>query len=221
MTYFSENRSQSEWMAARRAAVLCLNVLAVFAGAALAAPFVPNDPAQILERLPPRDGVAWDAIRTLHAALEASPDDASVAAELSQRYLDLNRVAGDPRLVAYATPRHRALGRSSCSACRRRARACADRADRAPLRRGARRALAVGRARAARCAGVVDAGEHRYGARSLRGREARLQSARLAARRHRCGRLLRRRAGHDGRGGAGVSLPHERAWSDPNPSSRD
>ena len=77
-------------------------------GAAVAAPFVPSDDALILERLPPRDGAAWDAIRALHAALAQNPADASVAAELARRYLELNRSVGDPRLVAYAS---RALAR--------------------------------------------------------------------------------------------------------------
>ena len=77
-------------------------------GVAIAAPVVPTDAAVILERLPPRDGAAWDDIRVLHAALAENPADAAVAAELARHYLALNRSVGDPRLVAYAS---RALAR--------------------------------------------------------------------------------------------------------------
>jgi tetratricopeptide (TPR) repeat protein len=85
------------------AAVLCALVLCVASGEiARAAPFVPSDAEQILERLPPRTGAEWDAIRALRVALDASPDSALLAAQLARAYLDLFRVEGDPRLVAYA-----------------------------------------------------------------------------------------------------------------------
>jgi tetratricopeptide (TPR) repeat protein len=64
---------------------------------------VPSDPESILERLPPRDGAAWDEIRALHLALAQDPADARVAANLARSYLVLNRSVGDPRLVAYAS----------------------------------------------------------------------------------------------------------------------
>jgi Tfp pilus assembly protein PilF len=86
-----------------RAAVLFPLLGTVALGAVGAAPVVPNDATQILERLPPRAGEAWDGIRTLHSALAANPAEPSVAAELAQRYLILNRSVGDPRLVAYAS----------------------------------------------------------------------------------------------------------------------
>ena len=115
-------------------------------------------------------------IRALaRGARGAAPSDASVAAELAQRYLELNRGGGDPRLVAYAS---RALARwdgVACAARRSRARARADRADRAPLRRRARRARALVERAPRACAGVAGARGHRYRAGSLRGREARVQ----------------------------------------------
>ena len=77
-------------------------------GGVEAAPFVPSDPEAVLERLPPRDGADWDAIRDLHVQLAARPDDARISATLARRYLELNRRSGDPRLVAYA---RRALAR--------------------------------------------------------------------------------------------------------------
>jgi len=100
MTCFNDRVYRSGW---RR---VCAAILFLLGNAALeiafAAPFVPKDEAVILERLPPRDGEAWDEIRALHSALARHPADARVAAELAQHYLELNRSVGDPRLVAYA-----------------------------------------------------------------------------------------------------------------------
>jgi Tfp pilus assembly protein PilF len=87
----------------RRVGAALVLLLVAVGGAAVAAPVVPSDPALILERLSPRDGEAWDDIRALHAGLAERPEDASVAAELAQRYLERNRGVGDPRLVAYAS----------------------------------------------------------------------------------------------------------------------
>ena len=100
MTGFNDHRSG--W---RRvgAAVLFLVGGFALAGAAGATPFVPQDPALVLERLPPREGADWEAIRELGARLEVHPEDASAAAALARRYLTLHRRSGDPRLVAYAT----------------------------------------------------------------------------------------------------------------------
>jgi hypothetical protein len=68
----------------------------------------PTDPQQVLERLPPRDGPAWAAIREAQAKLAAEPGDARTAAALAREYLTLVRKTGEPRLLAYA---HRALAR--------------------------------------------------------------------------------------------------------------
>jgi hypothetical protein len=105
MTGFSDSRSG--WRRICAAVLFCAAALAL-AGAADAAPFVPKNPNVVLERLPPRDGADWDAIRDLNARLAARPDDASTAAALARRYLELNRRSGEPRLVAYAA---RALAR--------------------------------------------------------------------------------------------------------------
>ena len=101
MTGFNDNVGRSGWRRAC-AAVLLLLIQAQF-HTVFAAPVVPTDAGQILERLPPRDGAAWDDIRSLQAALARNPADASVAAELARSYLELNRGIGDPRLVAYAS----------------------------------------------------------------------------------------------------------------------
>ena len=86
------------------AAVLCaaLLVTAMLELAASGAPFVPSDSRQVLERLPPRTGREWQAIASLRAELAREPRSAPIAAELAQRYLELFRAEGEPRLVAYA-----------------------------------------------------------------------------------------------------------------------
>ncbi len=83
------------------AAVLCCAALCA-AASARGEPRVPNDTAQVLERLPARDGADWRAIAALQAELARAPRDHAIAAELAQRYLALFRVQGDPRLIAYA-----------------------------------------------------------------------------------------------------------------------
>jgi hypothetical protein len=108
MTCSSGGSAGRSW--GRRASA-ALVFLAVAAGAAkdgAAAPVTPTDPQQVLERLPPRDGPEWIAIRESQARLAAEPGDALTAAALARRYLALVRRTGEPRLLAYA---HRALVR--------------------------------------------------------------------------------------------------------------
>jgi len=91
-----------------------LRVLAVFACAGalaplhlLAAPRLPTDPAEVLERLPMRPG---DATARELAALRAAvtraakeaPADPLPATELAARYYDLAIARGDPRYIGYA-----------------------------------------------------------------------------------------------------------------------
>jgi hypothetical protein len=83
------------------AAVLCCAAL-LGTAAASAAPYVPSDAQQVLERLPARGGAEWQAIAALQSELAQAPRDADLAAELARRYLALFRVQGDPRLIAYA-----------------------------------------------------------------------------------------------------------------------
>lgn len=73
------------------------------AGAALAAPYLPRDEAEVLERLPARRGdPAMAELRALRAALAARPADAAAAAALARRYFELAVAHGDPRYVGYA-----------------------------------------------------------------------------------------------------------------------
>lgn len=68
-----------------------------------AAPRVPSEDAEVLERLPTRrDDPAMADVRRLRADLAAAPADAGVAAALAQRYFELASANGDPRYVGYA-----------------------------------------------------------------------------------------------------------------------
>ena len=73
------------------------------ATAVQAAPFVPTDDAQVLERLPWRanDETARE-LAALRAAAAAAPQDAQASAELADRYFELALQRGDPRYVGYA-----------------------------------------------------------------------------------------------------------------------
>lgn len=68
-----------------------------------AVPRTPGNDAEVLEKLPSRaaDGTARE-LAALRAAVAKAPTDASLAAELAQRYFDLALAQGDPRYVGYA-----------------------------------------------------------------------------------------------------------------------
>jgi tetratricopeptide (TPR) repeat protein len=74
---------------------------------ALAAPRIPSDPAEVLERLPIRPGdatareLAGLRAAVIRAAKEA-PTDPEPATELAERYYDLAVARGDPRYIGYA-----------------------------------------------------------------------------------------------------------------------
>jgi len=78
-------------------------LLALFAPAAVAAPYLPSGDAVVLERLPvrPGDPVAAE-LRRLRAAVTAAPADPAAAASLARRYFELAVAEGDARYVGYA-----------------------------------------------------------------------------------------------------------------------
>ena len=67
------------------------------AAVAWAAPHVPRDDREVLERLPvrPSDPLAAE-LRTLRAAVAAAPADPMPAVQLARRYFDLAMAQGDP-----------------------------------------------------------------------------------------------------------------------------
>lgn len=73
------------------------------AASAVAAPYLPTDDAQVLERLP--DKVAAPAQRALQAwrrQLALQPADLGLALRVAHRYSELGRISGDPRYAGYA-----------------------------------------------------------------------------------------------------------------------
>ncbi|WP_082565324.1 hypothetical protein [Duganella sp. Root1480D1] len=92
-----------------RAAAAAADALAFAAFASMALPlpglaaaFVPQSGAEVLETLP-RRGSAFDAaLRRQRAQLAAAPRDPAVAADAARRYIELGRASGDPRYLGYA-----------------------------------------------------------------------------------------------------------------------
>jgi hypothetical protein len=81
----------------------CALLFVVGAARLNAAPFVPTDDAQVLERLPWRasDSVARD-LAALRAAAAAEAAPAAAATQLADRYFELALESGDPRYAGYA-----------------------------------------------------------------------------------------------------------------------
>jgi hypothetical protein len=67
-----------------------------------AAPFVPADDAQVLERLPERTAPQYRELKRLKAAAVAAPADAATAVALANAYYALSRAEGDPRYLGHA-----------------------------------------------------------------------------------------------------------------------
>ena len=76
---------------------------AIFAGAGVAAPFVPRSDAEVLERLPfrPNDPVARE-ISKLRKQLVAEPNNVNLALQLARSYFTQAGAQSDPRFVGYA-----------------------------------------------------------------------------------------------------------------------
>jgi len=73
------------------------------ASSAHAAPFLPQDPAQVLERLPVRPAdPAMEGLRELRTRLAADPRELELAVDLADRYFRLAVRQGDPRYIGYA-----------------------------------------------------------------------------------------------------------------------
>jgi len=74
----------------------------VVAAALRAAPFVPGDDAQVLERLPSRSTPQYRNLYSLRAAAAKAPRDLPAATALATAYVRAARVEGDPRFLGYA-----------------------------------------------------------------------------------------------------------------------
>jgi hypothetical protein len=67
-----------------------------------AAPYIPRDGKQIVERLPSRADPVQRELLRLRAELNKQPNDVALATTLAQRYIELARADGDPRYLGYA-----------------------------------------------------------------------------------------------------------------------
>jgi hypothetical protein len=79
--------------------------LSVFSGCidgVHAAPFVPSDDAQVLERLSERNTPQYRQLKALQAASAAAPGDLSRATALAAAHIRIARQEGDPRYLGYA-----------------------------------------------------------------------------------------------------------------------
>jgi tetratricopeptide (TPR) repeat protein len=75
--------------------------LALSASAA-AAPFVPADDGQVLERLPDRSAPQYRDVKRLKAEVAVAPNDVAPATALANAYYRISRSEGDPRFLGYA-----------------------------------------------------------------------------------------------------------------------
>ena len=75
--------------------------LLVAAGAP-AAPFLPTDDAQVLERLPGRNTPQFRQLKSFQVAAAQAPNDLARAMALAAAYVRASRVEGDPRFLGYA-----------------------------------------------------------------------------------------------------------------------
>ncbi|HLA35920.1 MAG TPA: tetratricopeptide repeat protein [Rhodocyclaceae bacterium] len=74
-----------------------------WAGWVGAAPYLPQDPNQVLERLPTRPtDPAIGGLRELRRQLAADPQRLDLAVDVAERYFRLAVRAGDPRYIGYA-----------------------------------------------------------------------------------------------------------------------
>jgi Flp pilus assembly protein TadD len=87
----------------RRRAVATVGLLLIASVApASAAPFLPTDDSQVIERLPTPAVGSKRELRDLRDALTKNPDDRPLAVRLARRYLEIGRTEADPRYYGHA-----------------------------------------------------------------------------------------------------------------------
>jgi Tfp pilus assembly protein PilF len=79
-----------------------LAALACCATSASAAPYIPKDGKQVVERLPSRTDPVQRELLRLRTELNATPNNVALASTLAQRYIEQARQDGDPRYLGYA-----------------------------------------------------------------------------------------------------------------------
>src|SRR4051794_39450265 len=69
---------------------------------AVATPYVPNDDAAVLERLPERTDPSLKRLRTVRVALTKDPRNLALATSLARNAIEASRENGDPRYLGLA-----------------------------------------------------------------------------------------------------------------------
>src|SRR5256885_7385281 len=76
--------------------------LLVFCGTVTATPYVPENDAIVLERLPEQADPSLKALKRMRAALRVNPSNLDVAAPVAKRAIEAARATGDPRFLGQA-----------------------------------------------------------------------------------------------------------------------
>jgi Tfp pilus assembly protein PilF len=76
--------------------------LSLFCGTLGATPYVPDNEAIVLERLPEQADPSLKALKRMRAALRVNPSNLDVAAPVAKRAIEAARATGDPRFLGQA-----------------------------------------------------------------------------------------------------------------------
>ena len=82
--------------------MLCVAALAALATPATSAPYVPEDDAVVLERLPEKGDPALAQLKRMRAELATDPRNLERAIAVARNALDAGRTLGDPRFLGQA-----------------------------------------------------------------------------------------------------------------------
>ncbi|TMH68752.1 MAG: hypothetical protein E6H48_04230 [Betaproteobacteria bacterium] len=80
----------------------CLIALLLYSGTVGAAPYVPENDAIVLERLPEQADPSLKTLKRMRAALRVNPSNLDVAVPVAKRAIEAARATGDPRFLGQA-----------------------------------------------------------------------------------------------------------------------
>jgi tetratricopeptide (TPR) repeat protein len=81
--------------------ILIFSLINLLAANVEAAPYIPSDPQQVLEKLPQSINSSTQ-LAQLRTQLSNNPSDIDLATQLAQLYIEQARQEGDPRFIGYA-----------------------------------------------------------------------------------------------------------------------
>ena len=82
--------------------ILTIFLLPICITHAIAEPYIPKSPAQVLETIPTNASIASKEFKKLRALLNAEPNNTALAAQLARTFIERSRIEGDPRYLGYA-----------------------------------------------------------------------------------------------------------------------